>query len=101
MHSQEAERYRGTAKERGYDRRWDARAKRFKAKYPLCGDRPDGQVPVMSECWQEQPKRRPTLAYAVDHVIPHRGNEQLRWDEQGNWQSLCASCHSKKTKAGL
>ena len=98
VHLTAYERYRGTAKERGYDRRWERAAARFKEQYPLCGHRPDHQVPVMSQCYNEG---RITLAYAVDHVIPHRGNEELRWDEQGNWQSLCRSCHSRKTKAGL
>jgi 5-methylcytosine-specific restriction protein A len=36
----------------------------------------------------------------VDHVIPHRGNERLFWDE-GNWQALCHECHSAKTARGL
>lgn len=28
----------------------------------------------------------------VDHVEPHRGNEQLFWD-QSNWETLCRLCH--------
>ena len=32
----------------------------------------------------------------VDHIIPHRGDQKLFWD-QNNWQSLCKSCHDKKT----
>lgn len=32
----------------------------------------------------------------VDHSIPHRGDWQLFWDTS-NWQTLCHSCHSKKT----
>ena len=35
-------------------------------------------------------------AKVVDHIIPHRGDEALFWDE-GNWQPLCMSCHSAKT----
>ncbi len=35
----------------------------------------------------------------VDHVIPHRGNEQLFWDEE-NWQALYHECHSRKTAMG-
>ncbi|MGX1786131.1 HNH endonuclease [Bosea sp. NPDC055332] len=34
-----------------------------------------------------------TEANTVDHVIPHRGNEQLFWS--GPFNSLCASCHSR------
>ena len=36
------------------------------------------------------------LATTVDHIIPHRGDEALFYDE-GNLQALCASCHSAKT----
>ena len=32
----------------------------------------------------------------VDHIRPHRGDPVLFWDEK-NWQSLCKSCHDKKT----
>lgn len=32
----------------------------------------------------------------VDHIIDHKGNEQLMWD-QNNWQALHAACHSRKT----
>ena len=33
----------------------------------------------------------------VDHIVPHRGDPALFWDEE-NWQALCHSCHSKKTR---
>lgn len=35
----------------------------------------------------------------IDHVIPHKGNQQLFWD-QCNWQALCAVCHGRKTQRG-
>lgn len=35
-------------------------------------------------------------AEITDHVIPHRGNSKLFWDVK-NLQSLCFSCHNKKT----
>ena len=34
----------------------------------------------------------------VDHIIPHKGNEDLMWDEE-NLQALCHACHSRKTAA--
>jgi 5-methylcytosine-specific restriction protein A len=37
----------------------------------------------------------------VDHVIPHKGDRALFWDEANNWQALCARCHALKTNAGL
>ena len=35
-------------------------------------------------------------ATVVDHIIPHRGDEELFWNKE-NWQPLCKSCHDKKT----
>lgn len=35
-------------------------------------------------------------AAVVDHIKPHRGDSKLFWDKS-NWQSLCKSCHDKKT----
>lgn len=32
----------------------------------------------------------------VDHVIPHKGNRALFFDQK-NWRGFCHSCHSKKT----
>jgi Restriction endonuclease len=52
----------------------------------------------MSQCFADN---RTTLADVVDHVVPHRSDVALFWDELHNWQSLCYSCHSRKTAAGL
>ncbi len=35
-------------------------------------------------------------ATVVDHIVPHRGEHELFWD-QSNWQPLCKTCHDKKT----
>lgn len=35
---------------------------------------------------------RVTAANVVDHIIPHKGDKTLFWDEL-NWQSLCKYCH--------
>lgn len=67
-------------------------------RYPLCGMRPRGQPPVMSQCHEQG---LATPAKQVDHVVPHKGDPVLFWDEEGNWQSLCASCGSRKSQAGL
>ena len=40
--------------------------------------------------------RKYVRATVVDHIIPHRGDQKLFWD-QNNWQALCKSCHDKKT----
>lgn len=39
---------------------------------------------------------RITPATVTDHIIPHKGDQHLFWDFL-NRQSLCRSCHSKKT----
>ena len=36
------------------------------------------------------------LATDVDHIVPHKGNAQLMYSWE-NLQSLCHSCHAKKT----
>lgn len=35
-------------------------------------------------------------ATVVDHIVPHRGDQKLFWDES-NWQALCKHCHDTKT----
>jgi 5-methylcytosine-specific restriction protein A len=79
---------------RGYTKQWDRASKAFRVRYPLCGMRPGGQVPVMSACFLEQ---RTTVATQTDHVQPHRGDRVLFWS-QSNWQSLCATCHGAKSR---
>ena len=36
----------------------------------------------------------------VDHIIPHRNDYELFYDE-GNLQALCKQCHDKKTREEL
>ena len=62
---------------RGYDSKWNKARKIFLAQHPLC-----------AICGAP--------ATDVDHIIPHKGNKKLFWD-QSNWQALCHSCHSRKT----
>ena len=64
--------------------RWLAERRLFLARHPLC-----------AEC---QRRDRLTPANTVDHVVPHRGDPERFWDQDG-WQALCASCHSRKTAA--
>lgn len=74
---------RGTSHSRGYDREWRRlRAAKLSAN-PLC-----------EECLR---LNRVTTATDVDHIEPFNGvNDPLRlaWD---NLQSLCHTCHSRKT----
>lgn len=77
---------RESAASRGYDKRWQAARRRFLRAHPLC-----------AEC---QRNGVLTPATVVDHIIPHRGDERLFWDE-ANWQPLCKPCHDYKTGMGL
>ena len=74
--------YVRSASKRGYGSRWQKASKAYLRENPLC-----------VECLKQ---RRYVQATVVDHIIPHRGNEELFWNES-NWQSLCKSCHDRKT----
>ena len=65
-----------------YNSRWRNLRKQFLKEHPLC-----------EECKREGVV---TAAEVVDHIIPHKGNEKLFWDES-NWQSLCKHHHDVKT----
>ena len=57
--------------------RWTKASREFLSQHPVC-------------------VRCGAPATAVDHIIPHRGDESLFWDS-GNWQPLCFKCHQLKT----
>lgn len=80
---QESESRRATASERGYDWTWHKARTAFLQEHTICYIcmQRDGAV---------------TAASVVDHIVPHKGNRQLFWDTE-NWQSLCATCHNRKT----
>jgi 5-methylcytosine-specific restriction protein A len=69
---------RPSARERGYNHRWDKARATFLRHHPLC-----------RMCERES---RVTAATVVDHVVPHRGDQVLFWDT-GNWQPLCKQHH--------
>ena len=78
----ELDRQRPSAARRGYDGRWRKARALFLAEHPLCAD-----------CLAEG---RLTHATVVDHIVPHRGDRQLFWD-QDQWQQLCRRHHDSKT----
>lgn len=49
-----------------------------------------------SLCVECLKNNRITPATVVDHIKPHKGNEDLFYDIN-NLQSLCKSCHDRKT----
>lgn len=87
IHKQEQQQYydarRGSATQRGYNHRWNKARKIFLRENPLC-----------KLCLEE--KKETKIATEVDHIVPHKGNYDLFWD-QDNWQSLCSTCHKTKT----
>lgn len=71
--------FRGTAAQRGYDSRWRKARATYLQRHPLC-----------RMCEQAG---RLTPATVVDHIIPHKGDPELFWDET-NWAALCAQHHN-------
>ena len=85
-HSAESpDRLRGSATERGYDAKWRRARKLFLQRHPLCAN-----------CLSQGIV---TPATVVDHIVPHRGDRALFWEEN-NWQPLCKNCHDQKTGSG-
>ena len=73
---------RPSAESRGYNSRWRKVRATYLRKHPLC-------VRCMAD-------GRYVKATVVDHIVPHRGDPKLMWDES-NYQALCKKCHDKKT----
>ncbi|EFI63705.1 HNH endonuclease [Comamonas sp. A23] len=69
-----------TAAQRGYGYKWQQARAQYLREHPLCVRcKADDQV---------------TAAAVVDHIVPHRGDQSLFW-RRSNWQSLCATHHSR------
>ncbi|HKM39927.1 MAG TPA: HNH endonuclease [bacterium] len=87
-HMKEYNRQYNRQKRPGYSKRlyktarWQKLRKRVLSVQPLC-----------AECGRQG---RIAMATVADHIIPHKGNLELFWDE-GNLQALCKSCHDRKT----
>lgn len=65
---------RPSARQRGYTAEWERESKAYLAVYSSC-------------------RRCGRTANLVDHIEPHKGDQQLFWDRR-NWQPLCTPCHS-------
>lgn len=76
---------RTSAASRGYGHRWRKERLAFLQINPLC-----------KFCTQAG---KVTAANVVDHIKPHKGNQELFWDTN-NWQPLCKTCHDS-TKARI
>ena len=73
---------RGSPASRGYDSKWRKARTLYLSLHPLC-----------AAC---QRLGRTVAAQVIDHIVPHRGNRDLFWNER-NWQALCKRCHDAKT----
>lgn len=73
-----------TSAQRGYGYRWQKARAAFLRSQPLC-----------AMCLSEE---RITAATVVDHIVPHRGDTELFWN-QANWQSLCKPHHDSDKQA--
>jgi 5-methylcytosine-specific restriction enzyme A len=82
-HRIKADRERGTAQERGYTSAWTKARAAWLRKHPLCAE--------------HARQGRVEAANAVDHITPHKGDKDLFWASATNWQSLCKTCHDRKT----
>lgn len=77
---------RPSAAARGYDAKWRAASKEFLAAHPYC------------ECDTCLRLGRLLPASVVHHMIPHRGDMQLFWD-QANWRAMSKRCHDRHTSS--
>ena len=76
---------RGNSSQRGYNHQWKKARLAFLKENPLC-----------VEC---QADGKTTAATVVDHIIPHRGDQELFWDAN-NWQPMCQHHQNAKTRRG-
>lgn len=71
------------------DRAWREASAAWLQRYPICV-LCLARGKVNERASEDTCTKQRTLV--VDHVEPHRGNEQLFWD-QSNWETLCRLCH--------
>lgn len=84
---------RRTTTARGYGWQWQKFRRVWLSRHPLCGDREGGSSNEHSLCVSSG---RVVAATVVDHIVPHRDDDDLKFDA-GNLQSLCKECHDRKT----
>lgn len=70
---------RGSARERGYNSRWDKAAAGHRSNSPLCR-----YCEVLMEVVEP--------ATLVDHLYPHHGDQGVFWNRT-YWISCCKPCH--------
>lgn len=74
---------RKNANDRGYTSKWHRYSKAYLKRHPFCAIRGE---------------RCAIIATCTDHVLPHRGDMVLFWDET-NHQPACETCHNRKSQS--
>lgn len=83
QNQREADRRRGSARERGYSSRWDRYSKWFLSQ-------PDNALCV--ECFKHGKVK---ASECTDHIVPAEPDSEVFWDSD-NHQALCIPCNSRK-----
>jgi len=81
-HRKQADQWRGSRHARGYTNTWAKASAQYLRSHPLCVRCLDAGLTTASQ--------------VTDHIIPHKGDDELFWNED-NWQALCKPCHDHKT----
>jgi len=79
--------HRDNANARGYTWKWRQVSKAWLA------------LPENMFCIDCKAEGRDEFATVVDHEVPHRGDQNLFWD-QANWRPRCKRHHDRKTGRG-
>ena len=92
------DRQRPSAARRGYGPRWRRARTAYLARHPLCVRCQAGAAYLARHplCVPCEAAGRLVPSTTVDHIVPHRGDQKLFWDE-ANWAALCKRCHDAKT----
>lgn len=85
---------RGSARERGYDTRWERYRSAYLREHPLCVECAAG-VPLP----RGVRPRAVTAATVVDHIRPHKGDPELFWDP-ANHRAVCKPHHDARVDEG-
>lgn len=86
--NREADRRRGSARDRGYDGRWDKASATHKRRHPFCQY---CEVGAFGEV-------RVAAVEVTDHLYPHRTFDGVFWRREW-WVSACGDCHSGPKQA--
>jgi 5-methylcytosine-specific restriction protein A len=97
-HARADDRRRGTAQERGYDKRtWRPLRDAHLSAFPLCGGkRADAYPSAASHCAREGIV---TAGRDVHHIRAHKGDDALFLDVR-NLETLCQRCHASVVNEG-